>query len=326
MSPKHTTSAFHTAKPIRIRIPKLLDILLVTDPEQIVWLNQHPNLTRPIDPSRSWLHRILDGRLRGDLSLDGQPLPVFESRDDPRRAQRQKELFAAFEGLRGLPGAERDVIVDYISGHAQLPEIGVVVQQWCGRLFSERYRSTEETYTAGRLFASWPSSPPWRTLRDRLSGRLARAKAVLGTAAENDVHCVHGTSVGMENIARSVRKLRKAAHQADTRTLSADEIVRECLSVPPALVRGCSGVVAAPFLDRPLSDRTLVVFLLGRAFAETGDLDVAFLSDTWSACPARVVIPEMLRAVWRAAQHDEAEAKRLLSIDTWSRLWHRAVS
>jgi hypothetical protein len=91
-------------------------------------------------------------------------------------------------------------------------------------------------------------------------------------------------------------------------------------------LRGCSDVVVAPFLDRPLTPQSLVVFLVARAYATSGDLDVAFSSNTWSACPARHVIPDMLRVVWRAAHHDEAEVKRLLSINSWSRLWHRAVS
>jgi hypothetical protein len=323
---KHTTNAFRTVRPLRLRVPNLIDLVLVSDSKQIAWLNQHPAITRPTDPSRSWLHRLLDRRLRADLSIDGKPLPVFQPRSDECRAERQRALYAAFEALRGLPGDECALIADYLAGRKQLPEIGVVVQQWCGRLFSDRYRSTDETYAAGRLFAGWASAPPWRTIADRVSGKLAYAKAVLATAAGDDPHCVHATSIGMENVARTVRKLRKASLRSDTQQASPDDILRECLVAPAMVLRGCDDVVGAPFLGHPLTQRSLIVFLVARAFAATGDIDVAFLSDSWSACPARRVIPEMLRTAWRTAHHHDAEVKHLLSINSWSRLWHRAVS
>jgi hypothetical protein len=326
VSARHTTNAFRTIKPLRLRIPNVVDIVLVSDAEQIAWLNQHPAVSRPIDPTRSWLHRLLDRRSRTDLSVDGKPLPMFQPRSDERRSERQKALYAAFETLRGLPGDERDLIADYLSGRKQLAEIGVVVQQWCGRLFSDRYRSTHETYEAGRLLAGWASAPPWRTIKDRLDGTLARAKAVLATAAGNDLHCVHGTSIGMENVARTIRKLRKASLHPEKQQILPDDILRECLVAPPLVLRGCDDVVGAPFLDHPLTQRSLIVFLVARAFAASGDIDIAFLSDSWSACPARRVVPEMLRTAWRTAHHHPAEVDHLPSVNNWSRLWHRAVS
>ena len=314
-------------KPIRVRLFDLFDVLVVSDADQIQWLNQHEHVTRPIDPARSALHRFIDRRLREDLGFQGEVLPVFKPKADPHRAARQKLLDDQLQGLRGLPGDERDRIADYVSGHNTVAEIGPVVQQWCGQLFFGRYKSTAETYEAGKLLSGWPSAPPWKTWKDRLTGKLERAKALLATAAEGDLHCVHATSIGMENVARTVRNLRKAAANSEKQLLSPDDILRECLAVPPVVLRGCSAEVSPPFLDRPLSPRSLIVFLVGRAYATSGDLDVAFLADSWSACPARRVIPEMLRSVWHAAHHDEAEAKRLMStINSWSRLWHRAVS
>lgn len=301
MTPEPMTNAFRTNQPIRLRIPKLIDLVFVSDAEQIAWLNQHPAISRPIDPARSWLHRILDGRLRNDLGWNDRPLPVFQARGDERRSERQKLLYAAFETLRGLPGEEVDLIARYLAGETPASDIGAVVQQWCGRLFADRYRSTPETYAAGRLIAQWPSAPPWRALRDRLTGKLARAKSVLAAAAGSDPHCIHGTSIGMENVVRTLRKLRKASANPQTQGATPDEILRECMAAPPAVLRGCDAVVGASFLDTPLTPQSLIVFLVARAFDATGDLDVAFLSDSWSACPARRVIPEMLRNAWRTA-------------------------
>jgi hypothetical protein len=321
------TTAFLTMKPLRLRFFDLFDVLLVSDPEQIQWLNQQPSVTRPIDGSLGFLHRFIQQRLREDLGFGGKELPVFRARSDAEREQKQKQLEVRLEGLRGAPGEDRDDIAGYVSGHKQVPEIGVTVQHWCGRLFSSRFMSTGDTYEAGRMLAGWASAPPWQTWKDRVTGRLTRAKSLLLAAAEGDLHCVHATSIGMENVTRTVRKLRKAARQSDKQMLTPDEILRECLVAPPAVLRGCSEQLSVPFLDQPLTKRSLIVFLVARAYSISGDLDVAFLSDSWSACPARRVVPEMLRAVWHAAHHDEAEAKRLIStINSWSRLWHRAVS
>jgi hypothetical protein len=72
------------------------------------------------------------------------------------------------------------------------------------------------------------------------------------------------------------------------------------------VLRGCSRELRAPFLTTPLTPRTLVVLRLARAYARSGDLNDAFLGNSWSECPAREVIPEMLRNAWSAAQRQGA--------------------
>lgn len=327
MNGERATSAAAGVKPLRLRIPDVIDVVLVSDPDQIQWLNQHADVRRPLDPKASWLHRFIEGRLSSDLGFHGARLPVFLPREDLARADRQKRLDERLEDARGNPGEERDEIAAYVSGKKDADEIGVIVQQWCGKLFLAQYRAARDTYEAGKLLAGWASAPPWRTWKDRVSGRLARAKEVVDTAAEGDLHCVHGTSIGMENVARTVRKLRKAAQDPAKQKLPPDDALRECLTAPPAVLRGCAREIAAPFLDQPLTELSIVVFLVARAFQTSGDFDVAFLADGWSRCPAHRVIPEMLRSVWYTAHQEEPEERRLLStINTWSRLWHRAVS
>jgi hypothetical protein len=284
-------------------------------------------ISRQIDPATSLLHRFVASRLLKDLAFHGQLLPVFLARSDEARAQRQKQLDEQLEGLRGAPGQEQEEIAQYVSGTKDALEIGVQVQQWCGKLFLAHYHATRETYDAGSLIAGWASAPPWRTLIDKLSGKLDRAKTLLWHAAEGDAHGIHATSIGMENITKSVRKLRRAAHQADKQKLSPDDILRECLVAPPAVLRTCKQALHVPFLDKPLSARSVIVLLVAKAYASSGDLDVAFLGDQWSACPARRVVPEMLRAAWHTANHDEPvkDDSVLAKINGWSRLWSRVA-
>jgi hypothetical protein len=313
-------------RPIRIRFANWIDLLLVHDPEQIQWLNQHPDVEREIDPSTSWLHRFVDKRFKLDLGFGARVLPVFLSRKNAERADKQRKLHARLEDLRGLPGEERDRITDYISGKDTPDDIGVVVQQWCGRLFSSHYRSTKEVYDAGHMLADWPSTPPLRAFIEKRRGRLDAAKKVISEVADDDVHCIHATSIGTKNLVRTVRKLRGAAHGIGATKLTPDEALRKCLTVPPGVLRGCTREIDAPFLASPLTKRTVIVFLVAKSFAGSGDLDDAFLGESWSACPARDVIPEMLRAVWYAAHREETKDEVVLEkINTWSRII-RAVS
>jgi len=324
------SSEWRYARPLRLHVPKVLDIVWVAEPDHIRWLNQHPQIQRPLDPRASWLHRILARRASGELTFDGASLPQFHARDDAERADRQRKLEQQFESARVHGSPERDEIAAYISDHRASDEIGVSVQQWCGRLFFSDYRATSGSYEAGKLVAEWPERSPLRNWLDRLSGRLERSKHALDAAARHDLYCVHGTSHGMRQVTRTVRALRtlrKSAQAPGRVELPPSEALRQCLAAPSVVLRGCARDIAAPFLERPLTTRSLVVFLLDRAFQSSGDLDIAFLADTWSRCPAHRVVPAMLRSVWYAAHQEEADQRRLqLAIHSWSRIWQRSVS
>jgi hypothetical protein len=311
---------------IRLRVIGLFDLVLTSDPEQMSWFNRHPDVTRVLDPDASFLHRLMHGKLTRDLGFEAGVLPVFLAREDGERAARQAALAVQLDVAGGGPSEERKEIARQIAGRGS-GDIGPIVQQWCGRLFSDDYRATPESYAAGRLLAEWPSAPPWKTFAARLTGKLARAKASVLEGARGDLHCVHATSIGTNNIARTVQALRRAAHLPELDNASASRALARCLAVPPAVLRGCKREISAPFLARPLTRHTLIVFLVARAYARTGDLDVAFLSGSWSGCPARQVVPEMLREAWNAArQGSAAETSGSLRGKPWGRALLRAVS
>jgi hypothetical protein len=290
---------------MRIKILDFFDVLLVSEPRHIRWLNEHPDVVRPLDSAAGPLHRLLNGRLLTDLRFDGSVLPVFLSRGDARRAQRQAQLAEALDDLTGRPGLETERLGSYVAGFNGEAEVGVNVQQWCGQLISAAYRATEATYAAGRLIGNWPGVSPLRAFVSRARGYLETSKHVLAAAANGDAHCIHATSVGMENVARTVRRMRQVADRSGLDSRSPEQAMRECLAVPPVVLRGCAREVKAPFLREPLGRKSIVVFMLGRAYKESGDMDDAFLGESWSACPARHVVPGMLKEVWQAA----AEAK-----------------
>ena len=89
---------------MRLRLFNLIDVLLVSDPEQIRWLNQHPQVVRPLASGGGFLHRALNRRLLSDLGFEGKVLPVFRPREDAGRAARQAALAGRWPIPPAAPG------------------------------------------------------------------------------------------------------------------------------------------------------------------------------------------------------------------------------
>ncbi|MET0339579.1 MAG: hypothetical protein ABW252_01185, partial [Polyangiales bacterium] len=276
--------------PRRLRVPGLVDVLLVSDPAQIAWLDRQPAIVRRLDPGASPLHALLDRRTRLDLGFGGRLLPVFRARDDAERAARQAALRTRLDALGDAAGPELASIVRYLRGELPEGELGAVVQRWCGRLLHAGYASDDASYAAGARLAGWPSAAPLRTLVARITGRLARDKRVVAERAAHDPYVIHATSIGMENVTRTLRRLREAAADEGLGAEGFGALLHAVLVAPSAVLRGCTRSLQTPFLARPLTPRTLVVLRVARAFAHRGALDVAFQSESWTACPARHVV------------------------------------
>jgi hypothetical protein len=297
---------------MRLKLFSWFDVLIVADAEQIRWLNDHPEIVRPPSDKGGWFARFVNQRTLSDLAFDGSPLPVFKPRTDEPRQARQAELMRTLDGVAPTVQGPSDWLGEFVAGvgagsQADADAMGVVVQQWCGQLLSPEYRATRETYAAGVLIANWPAMPPWKTLGSGAKRKLSAAKERVLAAAGRDLHVVHATSIGMKNLAQTVLKMRELAERNGVFSCSVEDALRAALKVPPLVVRGATGEVQAPFLSSPLKPNTVVVLLLARAYAKSGDMRIAFLEDTWSGCPSRRVVPALLRSVWAAAQELHSE-------------------
>jgi hypothetical protein len=285
----------------RITLPGIVDIVLIDDGGQMRWLNDHPKVTRALSARASLLHQLLNHRMTDDLRFRAGVLPVFIVREDEARRQRRAQLESQLDALAGAPSSQTQPLVRYVAGHDAGRELEVAVQQWCGRLFRADYAATLESARAGLRIARWPALDPIRAAFFRKTGRLASDKRLLEQAAAGDLHCVHATSIGMANIVHGLQAMRRWAREPISARWSTRTTVLRSLSAPPAAVRGCSGEVAVPFLDRPLTARSLIVFRLRSMYERSLDTDDAFMAGGWSACPARRAVLDMLAEVWEAA-------------------------
>lgn len=283
----------------RIQIAHAVDVLLVDEPQQMKWLNEHPLVTRALSAPAGFLQQILNQKMAIDLRFGRGVIPAFTLRQSVARAERQAELAERFGLLGGNPGPETRRLASYVANREDF-EIGPTVQQWCGQLFRSDYRGTLETYRAGLLIADYPSdflrAPLWKW-----SGQLQRARDLIEEAAGGDVHCIHATTVAMKNMVATLPRLRLVAQQPQARVLAAKDAVERSLVAPRVIVRGCQGELPTPFTERPLGVRTLIVFQLQKMFEQTGDVDVAFTAQSWSACPAQRLVIDMLELVWNVA-------------------------
>jgi hypothetical protein len=288
--------------PKRVTIPGLIDVCVVDEPDHVQWLNAHPKVTRSLNPAAGIVQRVLNQRMTSDLRFTRGILPVFSRREVTERARNQAELRARLDQRAGAITPEVFKLSNYVAGAGGDDQLGVTVQQWCGRLFFPDYVATRDTYRAGDLIARWPTIDPVRSLAYKASGTLEKAKTTLEQAAKGDLNCVHSTSIGTRNIVGSLRTLRLLAREPrDPKLNVGDRAVLFSLMTPNAVVRSCLDEVSAPFLDKPLSAQTVLVFPVATMFAATHNPDVAFMSQGWNACPARGAVLGLLKSVWEMA-------------------------
>src|SRR5262245_7647795 len=117
----------------RIRIPLLLDVVLVDDPREMAELNRAPEISRVISGSGGLLHRALHHRIYGTIRVDAEPLPVFADRGAGARANRQATLEKSLANVdaRAIAfDAEVQRLAQYVAtGAADVPH-AVSVQQF----------------------------------------------------------------------------------------------------------------------------------------------------------------------------------------------------
>jgi len=287
----------------RIDIPFLVDLLLVDEAALMTRLNGHPNIGRHPVKSGRWINEAFRKHIESHLRVGDSPLPVFVGPEPAASRAPQKDLAARFDAAaaEGLNAHAEDVrrLAAYVAGGAE-SGIGVITQRIVGRMYQPAYSATAESYQAAGVLAG--SADPIRGAIPVWTGGLARALARLGSAAANDVHCIHGTAVALPHVVATVRIMRKAFEDGDAdRHATPADAVRSYMRVPPMLLRSCAADTQVEGLGRPLRAGTLVIFQLAKTVATSGEFDRAFARGEWNQCPASRAAFVLLEQVWEGA-------------------------
>jgi hypothetical protein len=292
-----------------LRIPHLVDLIRSSDPREIALLAGESRLDRDFSRRAPLLNRLVLGRVRRTLQLDGTPLPPVAPRGDPDRLEAQRALAARLASAPPVDAETLAALGAYVRGEGAGRSVGPLAQQAVGRLFDPGYRgdaagwkAARRLNTAARSLLS-PRVPIWR-----LTGTLERSRRLLADRVGGDRAGLHGTAIAVHNLVESLEAMRKLASRGGLARYSPVEAASLCLSAPASVLRQATApgtTSAAPFREG-----TLVLLQLGAARTRTLSDDVAFMSRMWSACPAERWVPAFLAAVWARAAANPGESGR----------------
>jgi hypothetical protein len=285
----------------RTYFPGIIDIVVVTDPAEIRTISNDSRFDRDFighGPVRNVQ------RLRTMLrifSLNGRLFPTMLPRTNPSRAAAQGELWSRLnvkaDEVKHGP-AELEPLAEWVRGIGTAEKLGLLVQQSIGRLFVETFTATEESLAAARMvLEAASSSNVLRMLGWRISGRLERAKTLLASMVNGDLAGVIAMIAARQLIVDGLHKMRQLAADAALRSsITTDAAVGECLFAPGTVLRQAktSGEVGGC----PFRRGSLFTLGLGSASKGAANRDLAFLSQSWSRCPAEKWVPALLEGVW----------------------------
>jgi len=290
---------------MRLRIPALLDVLTVSDPEVIADLANDPRLDRNYGGRGPLFNRIVTGRIRKALSLNGEPLPPVAPHGPERPRPEQAALEARLNAIAaslgdGDPSVGK--LARYIRGEGPDSSVGPLAQEAVGRLFNPNYKGDAKSWSAARVLDQAP-----RTFNLALlfwwavTGAVAKARRLLADGVDGDPSGVHGTGVAVHNLVAAFSRMRALwANPAARRRLTPEAAVAQCLVAPERVVR--QPTEAGLTLAGEYSPATLVLLQLDAANSRAPSPSTAFMTQSWARCPAHAWAPALLAAVWRAAQ------------------------
>lgn len=287
----------------RLRVPGLLDVIMTEEPATIARLAAEPQLDRDFDGGGPLVNRIVFRRIRRILRARGEPIAGVTPRDDLDRARRQKllaqELAKKLEAGEIAPQAIAD-LAKWVRAERGAPAPGPALQGAIGRLFVTDFAGSSKTWKAAQTVDAAPRNiNPLKRLRWILTGEPERSRRLLTDSVNGDPAALHGIAIALHTLLRSLTALRDIRREPQAELVAPEIAAARALRAPPSVVRRWNARTTTPEGDvRP---GTMVVFDLQTANSHSPGDRMAFMSDTWSECPARHWSRALLEAVWAEA-------------------------
>ncbi len=294
-----------------LRAPGILDLVISDQPDVILELARDPRLDRHDLPAGPVLNRLLMRRIRRVLQIDGVPLPPVAPHGTARPTPRQTEL-AARLATHVCSDVHLDALATYLLDPEKARPCGPVVQEILGQLFCSDYRADARSFADAELLdAAVRSNNPFRRLVWWATGRVGQARERLADRVGRNATALHTTAIAVHNLVAAVERMRRlAARPGAFRYIPAAQAVSRSLIAPRAVLRQASAPGRTASAD--FRAGTLVVFRLQQAHMRTLRRDAAFMTGTWSECPASAWVPRLLAAVWERAAGRDLHLNRTL--------------
>lgn len=285
--------------PRALRVPLLADLLVAEKPDAIRALAGEARLDRGVPVHAPLVNRMIARRVADVLQLEGRPLPSAAPRGAPGRAEARDALEARLAG-QSAEGEHLEALAEHVAGRSGRA-LGPLAQEVVGRLFAAGFRANEKTWQAARLLdEATRSFNPLRRLAWAVSGRVHDARRLLAREVGGDPAALHTVAIAVHNLVVSFERMRAlAAGPGGFARYTPEEAASLCLAAPPRVLRHATARGATAHGE--FRAGTLVVFCLEAARARSLAHDIAFLTGSWSRCPAQAWVPALLAAVWQRA-------------------------
>jgi hypothetical protein len=292
----------------RHHIPGVLDVFEVSDPQEIEAINADPSFDRKFDSRTCPLNWLLLKRSLSVLSYAGNRFPTMKSRESISRKSDQQALWnrLSLKVPRVRVGPEElEPLSDWVKGHGAEESLGLRAQQILGRLFSETFVATPESWDAAVTLVKAPrSSNLLKLIWWNLSGKIRRAKRQLAGMVNNDLSAVNAIGIAVHNLVKSLRHMRQIYSDEKLRMkLSPPDAVDRCLTAPVSVYR--QATVAGELKNHQFSNGSIFILNIGDAAKMEGARRLVFMRDSWSSCPAEQWVPAMLEGIWLRANSQD---------------------
>jgi hypothetical protein len=288
----------------RLKIPGIIDIFKVSDPEEIRALAQDPRVDREFGLRTCPVNWLLLKRSLSVLSCGGHRFPTMTRRDSEQRQNDQQGLSNSLSersAAISIGPEELEPLANWIRGAGPESQVGILTQQLLGGLFLPGFVATEESWAAAKVFVAAPRS--WRMptiLWWFVTGKVRRAKRLLAGMVDGNLSAMNAVGIAVHNTVKGLRHMRSLyADRAMRSSLSPEAAARQCLFAPVSLYR--QATAAGQLGDCPFPRNALFVYEIGEASRREGGSPLVFMDETWSRCPAAQWVPAMLEGVWRRA-------------------------
>jgi hypothetical protein len=285
----------------KLKVPGLVDLFEVNDPVEIKTLAHDPRFDRRFETRTCPINWLLLKRSLKVLSFGGRRFPTMMPRDDAQRALRQQELWNALSeraaAIRSGPD-ELEPLANWVRGVGPEAQLGILVQQLLGQLFSSDFVATQESWSAAETLVAAPRSK--NLLRMAwwfVTGKVSRSKRLLAGMVNGDLSAVNAIGIAVHNVVKSIRHMRLLYSDAGRRSsLSAEAAAEQSLFAPVSIYR--QATVSGQLDGCPFSRDSLFVLAIGEASQHAEGRSLVFMDESWSRCPANVWVPAMLQGVW----------------------------
>jgi hypothetical protein len=285
-----------------IRVPGIVDVVLVSDPVEIRTLDGEPQIDRNFIPRGPLINRLIVGRIRRWFEIMGQLLPSLLPRGDQVRADRQQQLETALDPAHGAvlwTEPQIDTLAAYVRGHGDDDSASITTQQMIGRLFDPLYRADRATWNAAKLIDQFRDGFSPVQIIWEITGRLRRARDLLVKHAKEDRWAMHGTAIGVHGVVQALARMRQLRASPTAKSLSEDAVIWQCLVPPKQVPRTAEASFTSPLVAGSMSAGTVLLLQLEDAGPQAPDAEMVFMRGHWNACPARAFVVALLQTVWR---------------------------